>query len=262
MAIARVHYEVIKELRNLNLLKVQGSILELGEQNWYGDIPIKLLHDDIAIYADNYLKEQLVKELVLIWEKKPATLPYDITKIWYKTFFQAKSINAIDLHGTNKALKIDLNLPHELNRQYDYVIDIGTGEHVFNIFQFFQSIHKWTKPNGFIIHCLPVAGDIDHGFYNFHPTFYWDIAHANKYKQLITLNLSMKPTSITQLLSREDALKYYSKENIPETCAIFSLMQKCEENLDFKSPMQGVYDNSIDNFEIKKAWNNQRKNSL
>ena len=57
MAIARVHYEVIKELRNLNLLKVHGSILELGEQNWYGDIPIKLLHDDIAIYADNNFKE-------------------------------------------------------------------------------------------------------------------------------------------------------------------------------------------------------------
>lgn len=75
----------------------------------------------------------------------------------------------------------DFNEHVELREQFDLATNFGTAEHVFNIGNLFHSIHDALRPGGVSLHVLPTFGDIDHGFYNIHPTIYFDLAAANNY---------------------------------------------------------------------------------
>jgi SAM-dependent methyltransferase len=75
----------------------------------------------------------------------------------------------------------DFNGPVTLPEQFDVATNFGTAEHVFNIGKLFHSMHDALRPGGVALHVLPAFGDIDHGFYNIHPTVYLDLAAANDY---------------------------------------------------------------------------------
>lgn len=75
----------------------------------------------------------------------------------------------------------DFNKHVMLNEEFDVATNFGTAEHVFNIGQLFHSMHDAVRPGGIMLHVLPAFGDIDHGFYNIHPTLYFDMAAANNY---------------------------------------------------------------------------------
>lgn len=77
---------------------------------------------------------------------------------------------------------MDCNEPFKLPERFDVVTNFGTAEHVFNIAAVFRSIHDALKPGGVALHVLPTFGDINHGFYNIHPTVYLDLAAANNYE--------------------------------------------------------------------------------
>ncbi len=256
MAIAAVHYVFIKKLREENILPYFNTILEIGEQNWYGDISPEVLFDDIKLFAKDSQKEDLVTELNSILKENSRTISFDIAKIFYKIFFHVQSIDSIDLHGTTSSKRLDLNLPHDLGKQFDCVIDLGTGEHVFNIYQLFSSIHKWMKTDGIVIHCLPMHGEIDHGFYNFHPTFFWDLAFANQYKNIVLASCTMK--SINTYQDRESCAKGILSLDKNKPYSLLSIMKKIS-NQDFKIPRQGVYNDYLENQkQIKDHWKNQR----
>jgi SAM-dependent methyltransferase len=75
----------------------------------------------------------------------------------------------------------DFNVHVRLSEQFDVATNFGTAEHVFNIGHVFHSMHDALRPGGVALHILPAFGDIDHGFYNIHPTTYFDVAAANGY---------------------------------------------------------------------------------
>ncbi len=68
--------------------------------------------------------------------------------------------------------------------KFDLVHDAGTMEHVFNVGIVLQNIHALLKENGVSLHENPMNGWIDHGFYQFSPTFYYDYYASNKYDVL------------------------------------------------------------------------------
>ena len=69
----------------------------------------------------------------------------------------------------------DLNepVPSELVNRFDIVLDGGTMEHCFNIGQVINNLVSMSKVGGFIVHGNPLVV-MNHGFYNFNPTFYHD----------------------------------------------------------------------------------------
>jgi SAM-dependent methyltransferase len=75
----------------------------------------------------------------------------------------------------------DLNEPFKIAERFDVATNMGTFEHVFNIGTAFRSLHDALKPGGIALHVLPAFADIDHGFFNIHPTTYLDLARANDY---------------------------------------------------------------------------------
>ena len=94
-----------------------------------------------------------------------------------------------------------MNLPLPFSDRFDVVTNLGTAEHVFNQYQVFKSAHEKTNPGGIMIHALPNQGCYDHGFYNYHPTFVFDLSQANRY-QIVTLLYSdgtCQPIALTPL---------------------------------------------------------------
>ena len=75
---------------------------------------------------------------------------------------------------------VDLNrlLPSDLTDAFDIVLDAGTMEHCFNVGQAVCNILAMAKVGGFVIHMNPMTM-INHGFFNFSPTFYHDFYGQN-----------------------------------------------------------------------------------
>lgn len=76
----------------------------------------------------------------------------------------------------------DLNVEGDLEyarEAYDLVLDVGTSEHIMNIWQALVNMAGSVKKDGYIIHENPHSGWGNHGFYSIHPTLFHDFYSAN-----------------------------------------------------------------------------------
>lgn len=150
-------------------LKVRGllfpanpKVLEIGEANWFQDCT------DPNFTQLNRMEDS-----------------FEAARSFYRVMLGYSKIEAVDLQGKT-ALKCDLNFPHPSlgwNGGWDIVINTGTTEHVFDQSRVFRSIHDWTAMGGLMVHCAPHFLK-HHGFYNYNPCLFDDIAAANGYEKL------------------------------------------------------------------------------
>jgi hypothetical protein len=162
---------VVKLHRN-KVLPNGRAMLELGPQ----DIALneQLLK---GVLADRFGAEQAqsyVQELL----QKPPPIP---ARLFY-SYFGISEYYAIDGYDARATWIGDLNFPIKVGRQFDVVTNIGTAEHVFNIAEVFRTADALCRDDGVILHVLPSFGGLNHGFYNIHPTVYFDLARQNHYK--------------------------------------------------------------------------------
>jgi SAM-dependent methyltransferase len=98
------------------------------------------------------------------------------------------SYACIDVNDRYGALQMDLNESlagkYGFHEQYDVVTNNGTGEHVFDQASVFRNMHALAKSDGIFLHVLPFHNYTNHGFYNFQPVLFYDLAHANGYELL------------------------------------------------------------------------------
>ena len=95
--------------------------------------------------------------------------------------FGYEKYRSIDLGDPRADWQCDLNYPVDIPERFDTIANFGTAEHVFNISEVFRSMHALLREGGVQLHVMPVAGAVNHGFYNIHPTLYLDVAKANDY---------------------------------------------------------------------------------
>ena len=70
---------------------------------------------------------------------------------------------------------------YNFDDQFDLVTNNGTGEHVFDQKIVFENMHNLTKVGGIMLNILPFSLSINHGFFNFQPVLFRDLAYANDY---------------------------------------------------------------------------------
>ena len=96
------------------------------------------------------------------------------------------SVIALDKDAFESAdLMFDLNEPHipaDLAERFDVIIDSGTLEHVFHLPNALNNIFCMLKVGGRVIHIAPSSNHIDHGFYMFSPTLFWDYYTENRFE--------------------------------------------------------------------------------
>lgn len=164
-------------IRLCQIIKSRGakgkSFCMLGRQSMLTELPeIIYLFNKMDIEYDKVLLEKMKRE----------------EKIDTYMFFKLlgfEDVHALDFTEDDGAdIIFDLNedsVPVDLYGRFDYVLDGGTLEHVFNISQAMKNVSQMVKRGGYIIHLSPTGGYIDHGFFSFSPTFFNDFYTQNGY---------------------------------------------------------------------------------
>ncbi len=189
-----------------------------------------------------------------------------------------KDYKSIDINGAYESFQFDLNKNilkiYNFNKKYDLVINNGTGEHVFNQYALFLNFHNLTKVNGIMLNILPFIDWINHGFYNFNPIFFADLAASNNY-EILKISLANRDGSELKLDSNNFSILFeqikphrndskfnkmieIAKDKIGKNILLVVVSRKLSEE-SFKIPLQGKYLTDIKNFETD--YNSQNKGS-
>ncbi len=95
-------------------------------------------------------------------------------------FSQVHALDINDYEGADIIMDLASNeIPEEYSQKFDYILDGGTFEHVFDITNAFINTSKMLKIGGVIVHVVPADGWCNHGFYQFSPTSMIDFYEAN-----------------------------------------------------------------------------------
>lgn len=259
MALSHAHVIILNEIRRQALIPTMKSICELGQQNWYGDVNPSEIYALIDRYTSEDKKATIRKQLDEAISRREVRDPrglFDIAKVFYQVIFEYNEYTAIDLNGVSgEFISHDLNTPFTHDKQYDLTTDFGTLEHVFDVSQSFRTMHELTKPGGFMMHILPCQGCYDHGFYNFHPTFFYDLAASNEYRIIsaLLIDSDVTPYTYTPIPRRENYIQVLNTQKHPKAASLFFLFQKFPENKTFKVPQQGYYSES-NSQALEEAW--------
>ena len=189
-----------------------------------------------------------------------------------------KEYKSIDINGAYNSLQFDLNKnileTYSYNEKYDLVINNGTGEHVFNQYALFLNFHNLTKLNGIMLNILPFIDWINHGFYNFNPIFFADLAASNNYEIIkislanrngFELKLNDENLSILfeQIKPNRNDSKFekmidIAKTKLGKNILLVVITRKLSDKI-FKIPLQGKYLSDVSNF--KTDYNSQESGS-
>lgn len=239
MAISATHYQILRELQPL--LTRGGSLLEIGEANWYGDQNPACLLEVVDEATAEVVREAIASRN---W--------FSVAKACYAALFTPRRVVSIDLNGTPQALRYDLNKPLPPLGQFDVVINHGTAEHVFNIGQVFASMHAACKVGGLMMHESPFTGWIDHGFYCLQPTLFYDLAAANGYEIVGVWLEEIKSRFVHRVASRERMTELAGNGSIPDNAMLFVVYRKASAG-GFRLPAQGYYAQTLSKAG-KQAW--------
>jgi len=98
----------------------------------------------------------------------------------------ASSYKSYDLYDS-RSEKCDFNNPPQGSGNADVVTNFGTSEHVANQMAIMRFAHELTQDDGVMLHIVPCSWGRDHGYFNYHPEFFRDLALANEYEVLSLL---------------------------------------------------------------------------
>ncbi len=81
------------------------------------------------------------------------------------------SVKTLDLFDDRADFRFDLNdkLSHDLNGQFNTVIDVGSIEHIFDTKQALWNLFNLVKTEGHLLIHTPCNGFYSHGFHTFSP---------------------------------------------------------------------------------------------
>lgn len=230
MALTAADVQFWLALKAAKQLPINPAVLEIGEANWYGDVnPRDLVAQ--GIFDGSALAAAMATP-------EPA---FVVAKLFYQTVLGYRFILAIDKHGTRESLQYDLNqpLPMESAAKFEVVINTGTGEHVFDQRQLFQSIHDHTAVGGLMVHAAPFTGWLDHGFYCYQPCFWRDLAAANGYTVVDVAHFTMAANDFVRLPATLDAVPRAEINTM-----LYIAFRKVNDDA-FRVPIQGRYQGAI-----------------
>ena len=160
------------------------------------------------------------------------------------------SVESMDFSNDEKPTYVhDLNQPIEesLRGRFDTIYDGGTMEHVFDVRSVLKNIFDMLKIGGRIIHQSPSSNHVDHGFYMFSPTLFYDFYCANNFKihecLLIeySVNHNDEPWSIYEYEPGCLSGLSFGGFDRGKLLAIYITAEKTEDSTWDKLPQQNMY---------------------
>ena len=182
----------------LFLIETQNNCIDIKNKN--------LL---ILGYQQIYFNKSQLSELLSSYNKKINHVQKsEVELIELFKDLNFKNIDVLDISSYEGANIIeDMNKKiqnKKLENYYDFILDWGTIEHVFNIPNYLSNINFMLNKNGYYYGVTPINGWLDHGFYQFSPTFFYDVFKKN-WQIIFQKILHFNSTSI---IADWDILKY------------------------------------------------------
>lgn len=165
---------------------------------------------------------------------------------------------ALDVNERLDALIADLNEPVNLGRQFGLVTNNGTGEHIFDQASVFRNAHDLCRVGGVMLHILPLSPWLNHGFFNFNPILFRDLAAANGYGWLC-LKIANRGGICKEVNPEwgfvekrpEDLAKAIGA--IPGDVSVVAAYRKLSD-APFRKPFQGKYAHDIASDELARRY--------
>ena len=161
----------------------KGSVLQLGKQaisfdmrrivSWALDHGCNVKSRQQEIKADS-------------WRDDAAVPGQDKHFFRLCGFDEVLSCDVSSYEGADIVCDLNSAVSPKLHERFDVIVNGGTLEHVFDVRQALANVHAMLKVNGRVIHIAPSSNLVDHGFYSFSPTLFWDYYEANKYSILVS----------------------------------------------------------------------------
>lgn len=156
-----------------------GAVLTFGRQNVYAslDAVLRMLKSEgVRVPAERVLQAKAAE--------KGKRYISDGTFFRLLGAQEVVALDCSDFEGAEIVHDLNVAVPAKLRNRFDLVVDGGTLEHVFDIRQVMMNIGLLLRPDGRVIHMSPTNNYVNHGFYQFSPTFFYDYYTTNKYKDL------------------------------------------------------------------------------
>lgn len=177
--------------RNLYLLAlehekhpIKGDVLTFGQQSVHATLDeVKNLFEKEKVIFKNLPENFDTKNKIPNWEETGYQNYTNCQAVL--RLLGAEKVFSADVSGyENPDILMDFNTPVDKKyyNRFDAILDIGTLEHVFNIPQAFENIKLMLKPGGTLILGYPLAGIINHGFYQICPTLLYDYFSINGFE--------------------------------------------------------------------------------
>jgi predicted O-methyltransferase YrrM/SAM-dependent methyltransferase len=97
---------------------------------------------------------------------------------------------AYDIFEGYRTTVFDLNsgdMPRADCGSFDVVLNCGTSEHVLNQYNTLKIMHDAARVGGLIYHAVPMTGYLKHGYFNYSPMLFCDLARVNRY-EIVKMN--------------------------------------------------------------------------
>lgn len=186
------------------------------------------------------------------------------TRHWYADL-GIKRYVALDLNAKMGATIADLNKEVDVKTlgQFDLVTNNGTGEHLFNQAMVFKNAHDLCKVGKVILHIMPFSPWFNHGFFNYNPILFRDLAAANKYHWMFfwITDRNREPVDLPTDYGEWPFVEkrpyklhtYVTKGNWGTDLYIAVAWQKMSMD-DFRVPLQGKYLKDVDDPDLAKMY--------
>ena len=244
---------------------VGKSLVMIGKQDIYISKKVLMkIVDSMDITGFN----NEVKEKIINGEDKIDS--YDL--FYMIGFKEVHAIDVSDFEGADIILDLNETLPMDYVDRFDYVLNGGTLEHIFDIAKAMNNITKLVKFGGSICHIAPAVGMVNHGFYSISPTFFVDFYKKNDFLlNEIKLEFLIRPNSDVneicslysgdiRLIDDRNALNKYIKSiqmmKGGDEVQLVCFATRKTKNCTYGYPLQGYYEDiykKIENTEFNGA---------
>ena len=245
MGIAKGGASLLYELKRDHGLG--GAVLQLGKQSLYVEA------DQLPGIASQFGFEVDVSHITKDHEGEYLPDTYgDVVLFKMLGFDNVKSLDFSAYQGADIIHDLNEPVPSSLKGGFDFVYDGGTLEHIFDFPQCLQNIHDILRVGGMIAHASPSHNHVDHGFYMYSPTIFWDYYHANNYKILKSYIFEYE-TAHTSYTAKDWLIYRYEPQAIEhlvgggwgrKRLGIWFVAQKLPHSTCDIVPQQGAYMNT------------------
>lgn len=180
---ARTIKYILKSHKKYNF---KGPILTLGNQDIYAsqkETEKMLLDENIKFKRPTKIILSTSQDLVKL---NPEAKNY----LHAKTFFNYLGISEKDYYDVDKfdfdkpkiIHDLEKPFPQKYHNFFNFILDSGTLEHIFDIKAVMENIVKAVRIKGYVLQMIPASNFLNHGFYQFSPTFFYDFYTSNGFE--------------------------------------------------------------------------------